>query len=42
MDNHRYKQLKSILHYEQQTDKEIRCDIKNKIQKYEQRKHELI
>ena len=39
--NPRYKQQKNPLLMEQQTDKEIRTDLENKILKYGTRKHEL-
>ncbi len=37
----RYKQSKNLLLNEQQTDKEIRCDLSNKLLKNEMRKHEI-
>jgi hypothetical protein len=37
----RYKQLKNILLNEQQTEKEIRTDLNNKIFKHEMPKHEM-
>jgi len=37
----RYKQPKNLLLNEQQTEKEIRADLNNKIVKHEMRKHEM-
>ena len=37
----RYKQPKNILLSEQQTEKEIRSDLNNKILKHEMRKQEM-
>jgi|GEM_PF-6393948 len=40
MFNGRYKQLKNPLLHEQQTEKEIRCDLSSKLMKHELRKQE--
>lgn len=37
----RFKQLKNPLLNEQQTEKEIRCDLNSKLMKHEMRKQEL-
>lgn len=37
----RYKQPKNLLLNEQQTEKEIRSDLNNKIMKHEMHKHEM-
>jgi hypothetical protein len=39
--NLRYKQPKNQLLNEQQTEKEIRTDLNNKVLKYGMRKHEM-
>jgi hypothetical protein len=39
--NLRYKQQKNLLLNEQQTEKEIRSNLNNKIMKHELQKHEM-